>query len=212
MLIDVSEVLDGRTEYEQYKWFLENIAISVVGRKNFHARMLSEDIDKWLTISSEAFAVLAYHNVYATAREIGLYMKNNPGTTYGTASQNAQKTKWTSDGKGAKRNQGWHNDGVVKYKEYYKKIKEDRQENGKDFSKRFKEDKNKEHQEKYDKKRKRAAQVEEREAGRTPTADFEDDDWELEPTSTPEEDGEEQQDGLVSNSDDSNNSSSVVGV
>jgi hypothetical protein len=64
--------------------------------------------------SSEAFAVLCLENYYQHVED---------GANNRT---NIWKPKWTAEGIRAKRNQGWKKEGIAKFDEYCKKVKDDR--------------------------------------------------------------------------------------
>jgi hypothetical protein len=97
-----------------YKWLLDNIVPLIVGVKYFKSECRKVLPTKWLTTSSEAFAVLCVENYYQHVQD--------------TASNRSiiRKPKWTSEGLRAKRNQGWKQEGIAVFEGYCKKITEDR--------------------------------------------------------------------------------------
>lgn len=97
-----------------YAWMLDNIAPLIVGVNHFKSECKNKMPTQWLSTSSEAFAVLCLENYYQHVEDAA----NNKS--------NVRKPKWTAEGIRAKRNQGWKKEGIAKFDEYCKKVKEDR--------------------------------------------------------------------------------------
>jgi len=174
-LTTLEEVLKGRNDFDTMSYLCDNIVPCVVGKKEYTSKISSEKIETWLTVSSEALALLLYENLFKNAKSIGHMMNNNSELTLGEAGLSADPAKWTRHGKGARRNEGWDDNGIERYVELYKFVKGDREKN-KDFSQLYLDKKKAEDEAKKGKKRKAAALRKEQEDSRTKTT-VEDDDW-----------------------------------
>lgn len=172
------DLLKLREDPDIMEYILDELVILVVGKPTFKRKVATENVEKFVTVSDEAFAVLAYENMYDTAKSIGHNMKTNPGMSLSEASDGAYPTKWTSNRRGAKRNQGWDNKGIERYNQLYKKVKEDRSLRGEPFSTNYKNKKRQEMEDKYGRKRKREEARRLRQADRT-QAKPEDEDWDV---------------------------------
>ena len=100
----------GRGDEDAHLFFLNEVVKPIVGVKKFNQRTKVE-VSEWLTPSSEAFAKLCYLNYFHLVKE-----DVDP----------SEVVSYTVNGKGAKRNQGWSNEGIKKYNDLYKAIKRDR--------------------------------------------------------------------------------------
>jgi hypothetical protein len=83
---------------------LDNIAPLVVGSGKFKEESKKCLPTKWMTPSSEAFAVLCLENYYDNIQDIA------------SGKASVRKPLWTNKGLGAKRNQGWSREGLEKFK------------------------------------------------------------------------------------------------
>jgi hypothetical protein len=93
-----------RKDPDAYAWMLDNIAPLVVGRGKFKEESKKCLPTKWMTPSSEAFAVLCLENYYDNIQDIA------------SGKASVRKPLWTNKGLGAKRNQGWSREGLEKFK------------------------------------------------------------------------------------------------
>jgi hypothetical protein len=100
---------------------LDNIVPLIVGVKYFKSECKTKPPTKWLTTSSEAFAVLCLENYYNNIDDMA------------SKRMNVRKPRWTSDGVRAKRDQGWKKEGIAKFDEYRNKVKENRVKEGSDI-------------------------------------------------------------------------------
>jgi hypothetical protein len=89
---------------DAYAWMLDNIAPLVVGSGKFKEESKKCLPTKWMTPSSEAFAVLCLENYYDNIQDIA------------SCKASVRKPLWTNKGLGAKRNQGWSREGLEKFK------------------------------------------------------------------------------------------------
>ena len=87
---------------EAFRWFVEKIVRVVVGGKNFDKKVVHEDISKFVTGSDEAFAFLILEKV-------------------------RDNKDWTET-HAAKRGGGWKNEGLARFRELHKAVKEWREE------------------------------------------------------------------------------------
>jgi hypothetical protein len=93
-----------RKDPDAYAWMLDNIAPLVVGSGKFKEESKKCLPTKWMTPSSEAFAVLCLENYYDNIQDIA------------SCKASVRKPLWTNKGLGAKRNQGWSREGLEKFK------------------------------------------------------------------------------------------------
>jgi hypothetical protein len=143
-----------RADPATHMWMLDNIVPLIVGVKYFKSECKTKPPTKWLPTSSEAFAVLCLENYY-----------NNIDDSSSNRTM-VRKPKWTSDGIRAKRNQGWKKEGIEKFDEYCRKVKEDRREEGSDaVDQLYMNTKKEEMSKDDDRKRKREQTRKERETG-----------------------------------------------
>ncbi len=91
-----------RKDPDAYAWMLDNIAPLVVGSGEFKEESKKCLPTKWMTPSSEAFAVLCLENYYDNIQDIA------------SCKASVRKALWTNKGLGAKRNQGWSREGLEK--------------------------------------------------------------------------------------------------
>jgi hypothetical protein len=105
-----------RRSPETYAWLLDNIAPLVVGSGKYKEESKRMCPTKWMTPSSEAFAILCLENYYDNIQDVA----SNWGTI--------RKPLWTSKGLGARRNQGWNIDGMEHFEAYYLAVKVNRAE------------------------------------------------------------------------------------
>ena len=146
--MDMSRLEKGRKDEKAHFWLLDELAGTIAGMQKHKKRSIQE-VEKWLTPSSEAFARLCYEN----------YCKNVELKHKGE--ENVTPTKYTHEGRGAKRNQGWSMEGIKRYNILYKIVKDDREENSNTDIAYF--DKKKQEVEDSQKERKKAKVVTERE-------------------------------------------------
>ena len=146
--MDMSKLEKGRKDKDAHFWLLDELAGTITGVQKHKKRSIQE-VEKWLTPSSEAFARLCYENY---CKNVELKHKGEKEVT---------PTKYTHEGRGAKRNQGWSMEGIKRYNILYKSVKEDREKNSNTDIAYF--NKKKQEAEDSQKERKRAKVVTERE-------------------------------------------------
>jgi len=112
-LIDPSCIKSLRKDEKAYKWFMDKIVKKVTGVK-LHDKRGVWPVSQWLTVSSETFAIAAYHNYHQHAVEMA---RKNHVTTY---------PPFTEQGRTAKKGQGWNQDGLNFLREVRKIVLEDR--------------------------------------------------------------------------------------
>jgi hypothetical protein len=99
-----------RRDPVSYAWMLDNIAPLIVGNGKYKEESKQVLPTSWMTPSSEAFAVLCLENYYDNIQDIA----SNKSTI--------SKPLWTNKGLGAKRNQGWSRNGLIKFAAYCKAV------------------------------------------------------------------------------------------
>ena len=130
-IVEFEDLLKGREDRETYAWFIENFGSLVVGQDKFK-RSGIDAASKWMTVSSEACALLVYLNFFDRATDTAekLSDDNNALRQGKLTVEGAKPAKHTAKGKGgsAKRNQGWNKDGIKKHNELFKFVTENRKE------------------------------------------------------------------------------------
>ena len=111
--IDLREVLGGRKNKETFYWFLDEIAAVVVGSVQVERVNCTKLPVEWLSPSLEAFSLLCLENFFARVKS--QVKKEDP----------LARTKWTAEGRGSKKFQGWNQAGIVRYNELVDKVRED---------------------------------------------------------------------------------------
>jgi len=112
--VDLSKVLEGRKNPESFRWFLDVIASVVVGVQEVNQMKSVKPPCEWLSSSLEAFCLLCLENCFDQVKS--------------EARGDAQKpeTKWTKEGRGSRKNQGWQQDGIRRYNELVESVRLDR--------------------------------------------------------------------------------------
>jgi hypothetical protein len=93
---------------------MDEIASVVVGTSRAEQMKYTKPPHEWLTPSLEAFALVCLENCFERVRSQVLG-EDRPASS-----------KWTADGRGAKRNQGWHQDGICRYNSLLEQVRVDR--------------------------------------------------------------------------------------
>jgi hypothetical protein len=112
--IDLDSVLVGRRNRRAFHWFLDEIGSVVVGASRAEQMKYTRLPHEWLTPSLEAFGLLCLENCFERIRSQVL------------GEDRIATSKWTADGRGAKRNQGWHQDGIRRYNSLLEQVRVDR--------------------------------------------------------------------------------------
>ena len=108
--IDLNLVLAGRKEEKSFHWFLDEIASVVVGSHIVEQVKSVELPSEWLTPSLEAFCLLCVENYFHMIQSK-------------IQKDNSVRAKWTADGRGSKKNQGWKQEGIQRYNELLKQVR-----------------------------------------------------------------------------------------
>jgi hypothetical protein len=93
-----------------YDWIMNNSAPLVADAKTYKTQVKKVLANVWCTASSKAFTVLCLENYYNNLQDIA------------TNSTNIRKPLWTSEGCGARRNQGWSQARIEKFDAYCKLV------------------------------------------------------------------------------------------
>jgi hypothetical protein len=115
---ELSDILMMRQDGETYAVFCENLLSQVVGRNEWKTRGGSALISEIATVSDEAFAILLLENNY------DVWTKEVLGPT--TGSDTVVTSKYTLNGAGTKKNQGWTNEGLNRYNKLAALVSADR--------------------------------------------------------------------------------------
>lgn len=112
--INLNEVMEGRRNKTTFHWFLDNVASVVVGSAIVEQKKYVKLPSEWLSPSLEAFSLLLVENYYAMVRSQAL------------KDERVCKPKWTADGRGKKKNQGWSQEGIRRYNVLVERVRIDR--------------------------------------------------------------------------------------
>lgn len=109
----IERVRKLRKDEQAFAWFLDTICVAVVGQKKAELDRTIHAPTKWLTTGLEAFSLLCLENYF----EMVLSQVENDQTV---------PPKWTADGRGRQRNQGWSVAGIQRYNEIRTSVVADR--------------------------------------------------------------------------------------
>lgn len=112
--VDLNRVLAGRKDREAFHWFLDEIASVVVGDKVVKRVNCVRLPCDWLSPSLEAFSLLCFENYFDRIKSEVRKDGHRPNP------------KWTAEGRGSKKNQGWQQEGIKRYNELVEKVRIDR--------------------------------------------------------------------------------------
>ena len=138
-LKELTKILKGRKSPETFNWFVDKMCSITAGCDNYK-RASKDKVHEWLTVSSETFAMLVFENFYPTATSAALLAKEKeqaPSEDEEETPEGQEKddkdnknkplgATHTFAGKGARKNQGWTQDGIKQHNELYRIIAEDR--------------------------------------------------------------------------------------
>ena len=112
--IKLQDVLDGRRNRESFHWFLDEVASVVVGTLVYDQVKCVKLPSEWITPSLEAFSILCLENYYEMIKsEVNKEEKKS-------------RAKWTSEGRGSRKFQGWNQDGIRRYNVLMERVRLDR--------------------------------------------------------------------------------------
>lgn len=112
--ISLDKVMAGRKERAEFQWLLDEIASVVVGNTVVEQVKCVELPSVWLSPSLEAFCLLCVENYWEHIRS---KVRND---------EHLVRAKWTADGRGSKKNQGWKQEGIQRYNVLLEKVRMDR--------------------------------------------------------------------------------------
>jgi hypothetical protein len=115
--IDLKRVLEGRRHRDTFHWFLDNIASVVVSTRVADQVKSIKRPSEWLTRSLEAFGLVCLENFYEMTRKQILHRD----------SRDKYQARWTADGRGKLKNQGWDQAGIRRYNELCDAVRKDRE-------------------------------------------------------------------------------------
>jgi hypothetical protein len=107
-------VFDLRKDEKAFEWFLDNICTAVMGVAKAEQQKTMVKPSEWMTAGIEAFSLLCYQNYLEMVRS----QVDNQETPV--------PPKWTADGRGRKRNQGWDKSGIARYNQLRSIVQADR--------------------------------------------------------------------------------------
>jgi hypothetical protein len=112
---DIGRVLLLRQDQTAFEWFLDHVCSAVLGVKEAGKKKTLDPPSVWLTPQLEAFSILCMENYVDMVRD-QIENKTNP-----------RPPRWTADGRGKAKNQGWDKEGIVRYNELVKIVKASRE-------------------------------------------------------------------------------------
>jgi hypothetical protein len=157
--IDLSSILAGRREQKSFHWFLDEIASVVVGTSVFDQVKCVKLPSEWLSPSLEAFSLLCIENYFERMK--------------GKANQDEKisEPKWTAEGRGSRKHQGWKQEGIRRYNVLVNKVRSDRNEFGKEDEIYLQVKQDERMRQENDRLRKRQAEFDSRDNGLEAAAD-----------------------------------------
>ena len=157
--IDLSSILAGRREQKSFHWFLDEIASVVVGTSVFDQVKCVKLPSEWLSPSLEAFSLLCIENYFERMK--------------GKANQDEKisEPKWTAEGRGSRKHQGWKQEGIRRYNVLVDKVRSDRNEFGKEDEIYLQVKQDERMRQENDRLRKRQAEFDSRDNGLEAAAD-----------------------------------------
>ena len=112
--VDLKKVMAGRENEDTFYWFLDEIAPVVVGTSVFEQVKCEKLPSACLTHSLEAFTLLCLENSFDMVKS---EVKEE---------RVKAKQKYTANGRGSKKNQGWSQLGICRYNELLQQVRRDR--------------------------------------------------------------------------------------
>ena len=113
-MLDLDDVFELRRNTDgAYTIFCDHILSAVVGKNLWKSKSAGFTISKIATVSDEAFALLLLVNSWDLWTETD-------------ATATTKQSKYTRNGAGTKKNEGWTRDGLVRFNELAKMVKMDR--------------------------------------------------------------------------------------
>lgn len=120
-------LLKLRDDEETFRWLLQNVIAELVGKVNFERKAKSKKISEFVSISHEAFALLFLEN-YREVVEERAEMPKVERKKGQRREDTTAKGKYTGDGRGARRNGGWSDEGLERYADLFEMVRENRRE------------------------------------------------------------------------------------
>ena len=116
---DESDIMKLRGDPETFKlFFVRKLLPCTVGRLKFRKNKAVHKLEKWATVSDEAFSLLAFENGWRRWKSL---LDGDIET---------KETKYTLNGAKAKKGQGWSMEGLGRFEELYDFVKQDRIKHG----------------------------------------------------------------------------------
>jgi len=121
-LKELHEYQKLRTNVEAYGHFCDRILPCVIGKMEWSKEVYSKEISKIATPTDEAWALLLLENSWDLWHQMAEYELKAEKLP----KELRVKTKWTSTAISAVKYEGWGEDGIPRYNELVKKVREDR--------------------------------------------------------------------------------------
>ena len=112
--VDLKKVMAGREAEDTFCWFLDEIATVVVGTSAVEQVKCEQLPSAWLSPSLEAFSLLCMENSFDMVKS---EVKEETVKA---------KQRYTANGRGSKKNQGWSQLGICRYNELLQKVRRER--------------------------------------------------------------------------------------
>ena len=129
-MLNLDAVLTSRQSPETWMKVVDTYC-SLTAGQDAYRRASTDNVSSWLTASTEAFTLLLVENYHDWARSTALRKKQQEEQLEQQEESSEQEAavvppKYTFAGKGAGRNMGWSHEGIKRYNELFKLVKEDR--------------------------------------------------------------------------------------
>ena len=123
-LKELHEYQKLRANVEAYGHFCDRILPCVIGKMAWSKDVYSKEISKIATPTDKAWALLLLENSWDLWHQMAEYELKAETLP----KEQRVKTKWTSTAISAGKYEGWGDDGIPRYNELVKKVREDREQ------------------------------------------------------------------------------------
>lgn len=128
-IMEENELLKLRKSMSAFTWLMDNVCREMVGRKTFDDNIAVKNVSAIVPPSHEAFALLIMENYREVIKERASDTDPKPRLKQGQKNKEYQEQgKYTCNGVGAKRNEGWSRAGFERFIWLIEHVTKDRSE------------------------------------------------------------------------------------
>ncbi len=125
------ELLKLREDKEMFSWIVEYVIPHVVSPKEYYEKTEKKEISEFVSVSDEAFSLIAVENYRDVIQERAANPIKEKLKRGHRRTDLKQKPKYTGNGIGAKKNEGWDVQGLERFIALVDHVKEDREKDKK---------------------------------------------------------------------------------